>query len=280
MQDPATIPDPPRRVAPLRAQAARAYRQVTRLADEQGVTKCAELLRQLAGEYAGVVDAECRRCRNRLPWHLEFEDMVQEARVAFVAALNRYDPEHDASFGLFVRLRVRGAILDWLRREGGLQGKKAALAREIGPTCRLLTRSLGRAPDMGELASALGVTTEVLDQVLETCEPLVLTPIPLHESADPASEAEHRELVSRVARALTLLPDTERTVIELHYFDELSLREAATVLGMDRNRVRRRHQEALLRLRSELGDLAPSTGAPPPKLVLLLAALFALPAMA
>lgn len=277
MQEPGKTPEADR-TAFRHGEASRAYRRASRLADERSVPKPTDVLERLARQYAGVVDQECRRCRGRLPAHLDVEDMVQEARSAFLAALNRYDPEQDASFGAFAHLRVRGAILDWLRREGGGTAAMRALAQDLGPTHRRLTRSLGRPPDLSEVASALGMLPERLDRVLETAPPLALSPLPPPPGdEDPAVHAERRDLARRVARALAALPDLERTIIDLHYFDELSLRETASVLGEERSRVRRRHQEALLILRTELADLGETRpGAVPPHLALLLGALLTL----
>lgn len=117
---------------------------------------------------------------------------------------------------------------------------------------------------------------------METAPPLALSPLPPGPGVDdPPTQVELRDLVRRVAVALDALPELDRTILELHYFEELSLRETAHVLSQERSRVRRRHQEALLRLRTELADLSETrTGGVPPHLVLLVGVLlgWALPA--
>lgn len=256
-----------------RQQALSAYRKAGGLTGG-APGRQSRLNEEFARHHQPIVESEVRRAKRRLPATLDLEDMYQEASIGFLAALERFDDDQSATFPAFARLRVRGAIMDWLRRQGR-PAPGAGVALELPRVHRDLCRSLRRAPTEDELSSALGIDSHRLLQIMESASPAAYNPVESEQlSKDPvSSDAASSELADRLAGALQGLPQLERRILELHYFDELSVREIADVLAVGKSSVARRHQKALLDLRGTLADYGATGGPVEPLLLLSLLAL-------
>jgi RNA polymerase sigma factor for flagellar operon FliA len=200
----------------------------------------------------------------RLPTGVELGDLVSWGTVGLLAAVERYQPSRGAFFPAYARFRIRGAILDQLRRYDwtprSVREKAAAVAR----AARDLERRLGRPATEEELAVRLGLPVAAYRLLLEEVAPVALVQLDdvgaeARSDRDAAGEGHEplaillaRERGRLVADAVRRLPAREQLVLSLYYRDELTMKEVGAVLGVTESRVSQLHSQALLRVRGML----------------------------
>lgn len=217
--------------------------------------------------YLPLVKTVVGRLAMTLPMHVSLEDLHSAGLVGLLQALRSYRPGTSASFETFARFRIRGAVLDELRRMDWIPRSVHDKARKIQDAMSDLEQKTGRSPTDDEMAKALGVSVsdyhELLDEVRpasfvhldsvldrESCDPT-----PLHEfiSDDQQEEAPEvagrRELIRLVMERLERLPEMQRKVLALYYCEDLRLREIAAVFGLTESRICQIHSQAILAIR-------------------------------
>jgi RNA polymerase sigma factor for flagellar operon FliA len=207
-----------------------------------------------------------------LPSHVEESDLISYGLLGLIGAIERYEPEREIKFETFAVSRIKGAIIDELRSLDWVPRSVRARARDIEKAHTKLEHRLQRAPTEEELAKELGMSEEDLrNALLEIANSSVLALDDLWTVADPAggqislldtirdpnaidpqAEIDAAELKDRLAEAIEALPDRERLVIALYYYENLTLREIGEVLGVTESRVSQLHTKAVLGLRSHL----------------------------
>lgn len=207
-----------------------------------------------------------------LPQVLEFEDLLGYGTLGLIQAFERFDPNRGVKFESFAVMRIRGAILDALRSLRGLPQSVTDKAKRMQRTAIELENTLGRPPTDDELASALSISTEQLNQqmvdaswvtvsldnILDNQADGDVRALTSHRSEDDvATMVERREMVAELAEALKTLTDRERLILNLYYHDELTMREIGQVLEVSEGRVCQLHARALHKLRVALGQRAP-----------------------
>jgi RNA polymerase sigma factor for flagellar operon FliA len=208
----------------------------------------------------------------RLAWHvhgsgragIELEDLIQAGLVALTEAAQRHAGPGEDGFAAYAKLRVRGAMVDLVRRSAPLSRGAADRRRQLREKTAELTARLGRPPHDTELAEALGLTAEELDERRAASEPLRFESIDEAYSESDLAFADDRpdafamladsELRSAVAAAIGDLPERLQLVIQLYFVEELNLAEIAGVLDVSIPRVHQLKAQALDKLRSMLGD--------------------------
>src|SRR5271156_5197134 len=209
-----------------------------------------------------------RSCASKLPSHLDRDDLQSAGVLGYLRAASRYDAARGASFRGYCAMRIRGAVLDELRRWDWAPRSVHKCQRRITRITSNLTEQLEREPTRTELAAALGVEETDLaayqtqaqprqlvsfDDMTENChgeENLCLT----ERLADPAAARPDAAVLSAEDRrimlqALGCLPKTQSTVIVLHYLQNVPLREVAQILAVTPSRVSQLHHQALARLK-------------------------------
>jgi RNA polymerase sigma factor for flagellar operon FliA len=200
-----------------------------------------------------------RRC----PDWIAREDLVAAGMLGLAEAADRYDDTRQEPFLVFAEKRIRGAVLDELRRGDIMPRRVRQMARKVGATIADLEKRLGGTPDDEQVAAALGVTVEVyrerLEQlvhvtigVLDTTDERPYASSITSGDASPAHEAERREAMRKVRAALGRLPQRDVLVLSLYYNEELTYGEIAQVLGVTTSRVCQLHGRAIARLRTEI----------------------------
>ena len=200
----------------------------------------------------------------RLPASVEFDDVLQAGMLGLLDAVTRYEETQGAQFETYAAQRIRGAIVDELRRNDWLPRSVRRSMRKIETAIRALEQRLGRPPTEGEIASQLGVPIEEYQYQLHQARGHQL--LYSEDFDDPESESIvdpngprdildaliDGELRRRIASGVAGLPAREKTVMSLYYEKELNLREIGQVLGVTESRVCQLHSQAVVRLRSQL----------------------------
>ena len=201
------------------------------------------------------------RIARRCPDWIAREDLVAAGMLGLTEAAERYDSSRNEPFLPFAEKRIRGAVLDELRRGDIMPRRARQMARKIGSTIEALEKLTGARPDDEAIAKALDVS---VDEYRTDLEHLVhVTVGALDESDDgatalrnastsPESEAAHREALRRVKQGLPRLEARDLLVLSLYYVEELTYAEIARVLGVTTARVCQLHGRAIARLRTEL----------------------------
>jgi len=208
----------------------------------------------------------------RLAWHvhgsgrtgIEIDDLVQAGLVALTECAQKHNGPTEDGFAAYAKLRVRGAMVDLVRRSTPLSRAASDRRRSLRDATQALTTTLGRAPSEDELAEAMGVTANALADMRAASEPLRFEPIDDAYSDSDSAFADDRpdsfELLAdeqtrgQVAAAIAALPERLQMVIQLYFVEELNLAEIADVLSVSVPRVHQLKAQALDKLRAGLGD--------------------------
>jgi RNA polymerase sigma factor for flagellar operon FliA len=229
--------------------------------------------------YAPLVKYVAGRLGSGLPAHVDEGDLVSYGLLGLIAAIERFDPGRDVKFETYAITRIRGSILDELRAMDWVPRSVRSRAREIERAIGSLEAKLGRAPTDEEIAARVGISQEELDDSLSDIARSSIAALDeLWTTSDsggegvalidtiedetmptPAVALSQTEMKETIADAIARLPEREKLVITLYYYEDLTLREIGEVLGVTESRVSQLHTKAVLRLKARLGgSLVPS----------------------
>jgi RNA polymerase sigma factor for flagellar operon FliA len=226
--------------------------------------------------YAPLVKYVAGRLGSGLPAHVEEGDLVSYGLLGLIGAIERFDPERDIKFETYAIARIKGSIIDELRSMDWVPRSVRARARDIERSISQLEAKLGRAPNDEEISSSLGITEEEFqDSLLEISRSSIAAldelwsgagggdPVALidtiedPEAPEPQAAMAQTELREALGEAIARLPEREKLVVTLYYYEELTLREIGEVLGVTESRVSQLHTKAILRLKARLGGSVP-----------------------
>ena len=226
--------------------------------------------------YAPLVKYVAGRLGSGLPAHVEEGDLVSYGLLGLIGAIERFDPERDIKFETYAIARIKGSIIDELRSMDWVPRSVRARARDIERSIAQLEAKLGRAPNDEEISSHLGITEEEFqDSLLEISRSSIAAldelwtgsgggdPVALidtiedPEAPEPQAAMAQTELREALGEAIARLPEREKLVVTLYYYEELTLREIGEVLGVTESRVSQLHTKAILRLKARLGGSVP-----------------------
>src|SRR5436309_3239619 len=234
---------------------------------------------RLVVAYSPLVKYVAGRTAAGLPPHVEEADLISYGLVGLISAIERFDLSREIKFETYAITRIKGAIIDELRSLDWVPRSVRARAREIERANSKLEHQLQRAPSDEEMAAQLEMTVEEFqDALLQISNSTVaaldelwtvsdssgdavslLDTLTDETAPDPAAVMDTTELKDRVADAIARLPEREKLVVALYYYENLTLREIGEVLGVTESRVSQLHTKAVLRLRSRLqGDVLAS----------------------
>lgn len=199
-----------------------------------------------------------------VPGALERDDLFGFGMLGLIGAADTWDESRALAFSTFAYPRIRGAILDELRRMDFLPRGRRERVREVESAIERLEQELGRKPSPEQVAEAVGLTAAEIDEVLVTASTAIRASLDAGsdesigaelrnllsdpESVDPVGSAEFDEMKEQLIHAITELPEQEKTVITLYYAEDLYLREIADILGVTESRVSQIHSRAIYRL--------------------------------
>jgi RNA polymerase sigma factor FliA len=222
--------------------------------------------------YAPLVKYVAGRMGSGLPSHVEEADLISYGLLGLISAIERFEPERGIKFETFAITRIKGSIIDELRSLDWVPRSVRSRAREIEKVNAKLEHQLHRAPTDQEIAEGLGLPVDELqDSLVRIANSSVvaldelwtvsdssgdqvslLDTIQDPQALDPAIEMDTTEMKDRLADAIARLPEREKLVVALYYYENLTLREIGEVLEVTESRVSQLHTKAVLRLKSRL----------------------------
>ena len=229
---------------------------------------------RLVVAYSPLVKYVAGRTAAGLPPHVEEADLISYGLVGLISAIERFDLEREIKFETYAITRIKGAIIDELRSLDWVPRSVRAKAREIERANTKLEHQLQRAPTDEEIADELEIEVEDFQQSLiqisnSTIAALdelwtvsdssgdqvsLMDTIEDPGAPDPARALDVGDLKDRIADSIAKLPEREKLVIALYYYENLTLREIGEVLGVTESRISQLHTKAVLRLRARMQD--------------------------
>jgi RNA polymerase sigma factor for flagellar operon FliA len=204
---------------------------------------------------------------SRLPASVQADDLIQAGMIGLIEASRKFDPDQGASFETYAGIRIRGAMLDEIRRTDWTPRSVHRKAREVAEAVRRIENLKGRDARDVEVAEAMELSLEEYHKILQDStgcrifsfeDPGVLGEdgVPeLGRHADqPLETLQKSDFKQGLAEEIKGLPERERLVMALYYDEELNLREIGEILGVSESRVCQIHGQALIRLRARMGD--------------------------
>lgn len=225
---------------------------------------------QLLDRYIGLVHYTARELIKRISRGIELGELISAGTLGLVHALEGFDPARGSAFSSYAVPRIRGAMLDELRAQDWAPRAVRARHRQLGSVRERLQHGLGRTPTASELARALGVDLKTYWRWAEQAEGRVVLALdapatcdesgasPLSESipdvdaAQPGEELTRAESLQELHEAFAALPEKDRLVLSLYYYERLNLKEIGEVLHVGESRVSQIRTRALRRLRENL----------------------------
>ena len=222
-------------------------------------------------QYSPMIKYVANRIAMRLPPHIEVDDLISVGVLGLMDAITKYDSSRGAKFKTYAEFRVRGAILDELRSMDWVPRSIRQKASKVDKVVQGLQAKLRRQPEDEEVAKEMGLS---LDQFHETLNETKSIPIFSLEDlgiakesgdqqslldclagkadADPQTQVRLVELKEIIAKAIDALPEKERLMVSLYYYEELTMKEIGAVLDITESRVSQIHSKAVYRLRTKL----------------------------
>ena len=229
---------------------------------------------RLVVAYSPLVKYVAGRTAAGLPPHVEEADLISYGLVGLISAIERFDLSRDIKFETYAIMRIKGAIIDELRSMDWVPRSVRSRAREVERANAKLENTLQRAPTDEEIAAEMGITVDELNDSLLAIshssmvaldelwsvsdssgdQVSLMDTIEDPGAPDPARALDVGDLKDRIAESIAKLPEREKLVIALYYYENLTLREIGEVLGVTESRVSQMHTKAVLRLRSRMQE--------------------------
>ncbi|MGL4394871.1 MAG: RNA polymerase sigma factor WhiG [Brevinema sp.] len=227
-------------------------------------------------KYAPLVKYVAGRVMVNIPSSIEYEDLVSFGVIGLMDAIDKFDLNRDIKFKTYAVTRIRGAIFDELRNLDWLPRSVRQKAKEIEKTISQLELKLGRSAKDHEIADAMKISVEDFHQLLLRVGTNALismdenwfmndgndhSPMSMEETLEsaaaisPNTQAERTEIKKMIAQAISDLPDREKQVLILYYYEELTLKEIGNILSVTESRISQLHTKAIMRLRGKLEQI-------------------------
>lgn len=222
----------------------------------------------LVQKYMPLVSAVMGRLAMTLPEHVSQDDLYSAGLIGLLQALRNYDPSCNTSFETYARVRVRGAMLDELRRMDWVPRTIHEKARRMKEVLLGLEQKLGRTPTEAQMAKAMNLSADEYAELLEEIRPAAFVCLDAVSSSDegdggalyeiiadaagdsPVEHASHNELKAVIFERLKDLPEMQRKVLALYYLEDMHLREIAEVFSLTESRICQIHSQAIIALRA------------------------------
>lgn len=227
---------------------------------------------KLIVEYAPLIKFVAQKIAARLPSNIELDDLISSGVIGLMDAIDKYDPTRDNKFKTYAEFRIRGAILDELRAQDWVPRSVRDKSKMLDRAVVDLEVALGRAPKDEEIADHLKISVEDLHELVNEVRPVSVVSIdeaPTFSSVDkksilhildgckfnnPQNQLDVKFLKDIITKAIEELPERQRLVLSLYYYEDLNLKEIGRVLRVTESRVSQLHAQAIVRLRAKLNQ--------------------------
>ncbi len=227
----------------------------------------------LINETLPLIKHIAHRVSTRLPANVEIRDLINAGVLGLLDAIEKFEPERGVRFKTYAEVRIRGAILDSLRNLDWAPRSLRKKSKDLEKTYADLTQKLGRAATDEEVSEAMGEKIEDFHALIDQLHGLTVGSFenlsdsedsenyinyyPDDGSNDPYAKFESRELTTILTDAIEDLPEKERLVLSLYYYEEFTMKEIGALLGVNESRVSQLHTKATLRMRGKLSKVVP-----------------------
>jgi len=209
---------------------------------------------ELAVNYMPAVKAMAARLKERLPSSVEFNDLVSIGLEELVKLARRYDPKQNDNFWGYAQKRIYGSMLDFLRSLDTVSRSDRKLIKDIEKIIETYQAEYNHEPEDEYIADILGVDVEKIKKAKNASEIYNVMPIEeqLNFFDNVSKKIEEEELISTIKKLLQKMNEKEQLIIQLYYFEELSLKEISEILGVTESRISQIHKNVIKKLRKEL----------------------------
>ena len=225
---------------------------------------------ELIKEYSPLIKFVAQKIAVRLPPNIELDDLISAGSIGLMDALDKWDPTRDNKFKTYAEFRIRGAILDELRAQDWVPRSVRDKSKALDRTVAALEIEIGRVPNEEEISAKLNMPMDEFHELVNQVRPVSLLSIddqPTFSDSDkksianllegaksgnPFNQLNLKVVKDVVAKAIEELPERQRLVLSLYYFEDLNLKEIGQVLQVTESRVSQLHAQAVIRLRAKL----------------------------
>src|SRR6266481_3234796 len=227
----------------------------------------------LINETLPLIKHIAHRVATRLPANIEMRDLINAGVIGLLDAIEKFEPERNVKFKTYAEVRIRGAILDSLRNLDWAPRSLRKKSKDLERIYADLSQKLGRPATDEEVSEAMGEDIEDFHALVEQLHGLTIGSFenvgdsedsdnyinyyPDDGTNDPYVRFQSNELTALLAQAIDELPEKERLVLSLYYYEEFTMKEIGTLLGVNESRVSQLHTKATLRLRARLAKVVP-----------------------
>ena len=225
---------------------------------------------KLVKEYAPLIKFVAQKIAMRLPSNIELDDLISAGVIGLMDAIDKYDPTRDNKFKTYAEFRIRGAILDELRAQDWVPRSIRDKAKLLDKTVVQLEAELGRTATDEEVSAALNISIDEFHELVNQVRPVSLLSIDDAQTfsnvdkksilnllegskiSNPYNQLNLKTVKDIIAQAIEELPERQRLVLSLYYYEDLNLKEIGQVLRVTESRVSQLHAQAVQRLRAKL----------------------------
>lgn len=225
---------------------------------------------ELIKEYSRLIKFVAQKIAVRLPSNIDIDDLISAGSIGLMDAIDKWDPARDNKFKTYAEFRIRGAILDELRSQDWMPRSVRDKSKALEKTIVALEIELGRSPTDEEISAKLNMPIEEFHDLINQVRPVSLLSIddqPTFSDSDrksivnllegaktnsPFNQLNVKLVKDVVAKAIEELPERQRLVLSLYYFEDLNLKEIGQVLRVTESRVSQLHAQAIIRLKAKL----------------------------
>ena len=240
-----------------------------KLWNEYAVTKSSEVREQLILEYAPLVKLVAGRLSMYLGYNVEYDDLVSYGIFGLIDAIDKFDSMKEVKFETYASLRIRGSILDQIRKMDWIPRTIRQKQKKIDTAMKEIETATGRAATDEEIAQKLEISTDdfadwqsqmkitgvvSLNEFMESGSEIPAEQHNQHRFEEPEEVIEKEELREVLGQALELLTEKEKKVILLYYYEDLTLKEISNVLEVSESRVSQLHTRALQKMKVRMGN--------------------------
>ncbi len=233
-------------------------------------TRSIEDRNEIVLKYTDLVKRIVLRFRGSYSNYAQMDDMINQGIIALIDAVEKFDPHMGNKFETFASVKIRGAVIDFMRKQDWVPRNQRNLAKELDDAYGALYSENGEEPTKEEIAEYMGITVAGLEKILEQRQSsmvlsyeeainekmMVAAPIVENKSDSETPEGVllYAELKEKLAEAIDLLNEKERLVVTLYYYENLKLKEIAEVMGITESRVSQIHSASIVKMKKRLVD--------------------------